>query len=241
MPSVDLNADVGESFGRWVLGDDAGMLQLVTSANVACGFHAGDPVGIQATCRLAMQGNVVVGAQVSYRDLAGFGRRFMDVAPADLKADVTYQIGGLEALARSVGTRVRYVKAHGALYHAVNKHERQARALIAAVVAQDDELGLVGQPGSLLLRLAAEAGVPVIREGFADRGYDAQGQLLPREGPGALLTDADSVAQQALWLARSGRFDTLCLHSDTPGAVTLARAARRALSGAGLPIAPFLR
>jgi UPF0271 protein len=241
MPSVDLNADVGESFGRWVLGDDAGMLQLVTSANVACGFHAGDPVGIQATCRLAMQGNVVVGAQVSYRDLAGFGRRFMDVAPADLRADVTYQIGGLEALARSVGTRVRYVKAHGALYHAVNQHERQARALIAAVVAQDDELALVGQPGSLLLRLAAEAGVPVIREGFADRGYDAQGQLLPREGPGALLTDADSVARQALWLARSGRFDTLCLHSDTPGAVTLARAARRALSGAGLPIAPFLR
>jgi UPF0271 protein len=241
MPSVDLNADVGESFGRWVLGDDAAMLQLVTSANVACGFHAGDPVGIQATCRLAMQGNVVVGAQVSYRDLAGFGRRFMDVAPADLKADVTYQIGGLEALARSVGTRVRYVKAHGALYHAVNQHERQARALIAAVVAQDDELALVGQPGSLLLRLAAEAGVPVVREGFADRGYDPQGQLLPREAPGALVTDADSVARQALRLAQSGSFDTLCLHSDTPGAVTLARAARRALSGAGLPIASFLR
>ncbi len=241
MRSVDLNADVGESFGRWVLGDDAGMLQLVTSANVACGFHAGDPVGIQGTCRLAMQSNVVVGAQVSYRDLAGFGRRFMDVAPADLKADVTYQIGGLDALARSVGTRVRYVKAHGALYHAVNQHEAQARALIAAVVTHDDDLALVGQPGSLLLRLAAEAGVPVVREGFADRGYDPQGRLLPRETPGALLTDADTVARQALRLARTGSFDTLCLHSDTPGAVTLARAARRALAGAGLSIAPFLR
>ncbi len=241
MPSVDLNADVGESFGRWVLGDDAAMLQLVTSANVACGFHAGDPVGIQATCRLAMQGNVVVGAQVSYRDLAGFGRRYMDVAPADLKADVIYQIGGLHALARSVGTRVRYVKAHGALYHAVNQHEAQARALIAAVVAQDDELALVGQPGSLLLRLAAEAGVPVVREGFADRAYDDQGRLVSRDAPGALVTDADSVARQALRLAQSGSFDTLCLHSDTPGAVTLARAARRALAAAGLTIAPFLR
>jgi UPF0271 protein len=238
---VDLNADVGESFGRWVLGDDAAMLQLVTSANVACGFHAGDPVGIQNTCRLAMKSNVVVGAQVGYRDLAGFGRRFMDVSPADLKADVIYQIGALQGLTRSVGTSVRYVKAHGALYHAVNQHEPQARALISAVLTNDEGLAIVGEPGSLLLQLAERAGVPVVREGFADRGYDAAGHLLPRSAPGALLTDAKTVAAQALRLAESGSYDTLCVHSDTPGAVTLAQAARRALTGARLPIVAFVR
>jgi UPF0271 protein len=229
------------SVGRWVLGDDAAMLQLVTSANVACGFHAGDPVGIQNTCRLAMKSNVVVGAQVGYRDLAGFGRRFMDVSPADLKADVIYQIGALQALTRSVGTSVRYVKAHGALYHAVNQHEPQARALISAVLTNDEGLSIVGEPGSLLLDLATRAGVPVVREGFADRGYDDAGHLLPRSSPGALLTDAETVAAQALRLAQSGQYDTLCVHSDTPGAVTLAQAARRALTAARLPIAAFVR
>jgi UPF0271 protein len=238
---VDLNADVGESFGRWVLGDDAAMLQLVTSANVACGFHAGDPVGIQNTCRLAMKSNVIVGAQVGYRDLAGFGRRYMDVAPGDLKADVIYQIGALQGLTRSVGTTVRYVKAHGALYHAVNRHEPQARALISAVLTNDESLAIVGEPGSLLLQLAAQAGLPVIREGFADRGYDAKGELLPRGEPGAVITDAGTVARQTLELAQSGRYDTICLHSDTPGAVTLAQAARRALAAARLPITAFTR
>jgi UPF0271 protein len=188
-----------------------------------------------------MRGNVVVGAQVGYRDLAGFGRRFMDVSPADLKADVIYQIGALQALTRSVGTSVRYVKAHGALYHAVNQHEGQARALISAVLSNDEELALFGQPGSLLLELATQSGVPVVREGFADRGYDEQGRLLPRTDPGAVLTDAGAVAQQTLRLAQTGSFDTLCLHSDTPGAVTLAQAARRALAAARLPITAFVR
>ncbi len=236
---MDLNADVGESFGRWTLGEDAEMLQLVTSANVACGFHAGDPSGIQATCRLAAQGNVVVGAQVGYRDLAGFGRRFMDVSGPDLKADVIYQIGALQGLARSVGTSVRYVKPHGALYHACGTHEEQARAVVSAVLTNDDELSVVGPPGSLLLRLAAAAGLPTVREGFADRGYDRKGGLLPRTAPGALLTDAVAVAAQAVRLAQSGDIDTLCLHSDTPGAATLAQAARRALSAARVPIVAF--
>jgi 5-oxoprolinase (ATP-hydrolysing) subunit A len=241
MVGMDLNADVGESFGRWSLGDDSAMLHLVTSANVACGFHAGDPAGIMATCKLAMQSNVVVGAQVGYRDLAGFGRRFMDLSGPDLKADVIYQIGALQALARAVGTSVRYVKPHGALYHAVNRHEEQARALISAVLTNDEELAVVGPPGSLFLSLAHGAGLRTVREGFADRGYGADGQLLPREAPGALLTDAGTVATQAARLAQSGEYDTLCLHSDTPGSVTLAQAARRSLAAARVSIAPFIR
>ncbi|MFL6100937.1 MAG: 5-oxoprolinase subunit PxpA [Actinomycetales bacterium] len=238
---MDLNADVGESFGRWALGDDAPMLQLVTSANVACGFHAGDPTGIMTTCRLAMQSNVVVGAQVGYRDLAGFGRRFIDVSGPDLKADVIYQVGALQGLARAVGTTVRYVKPHGALYHAVARHEEQARAVIAAVLTNDDELAVVGPPGSMFLSLASGAGLRTVREGFADRGYGADGQLLARGTPGAVITDAGAVATQATRLAQSGEYDTLCLHSDTPGAVTLAQAARRALAAARIQIAPFLR
>jgi UPF0271 protein len=238
---MDLNADVGEGFGRWSLGDDAAMLQLVTSANVACGFHAGDPAGILATCKLAMQSNVVVGAQVGYRDLAGFGRRFMDVSGPELRADVIYQIGALQALARSVGTSVHYVKPHGALYHAVNGHEEQARALVAAVLNNDNDLAVVGEPGSLFLSLAAGAGLRTVREGFADRGYDASGSLLPRGVPGALVTDAGAVAAQVVRLAQTGSYDSLCLHSDTPGAVTLAQAARRALSAARVPIAAFVR
>jgi 5-oxoprolinase (ATP-hydrolysing) subunit A len=241
MGGMDLNADVGESFGRWSLGEDATMLQLVTSANVACGFHAGDPTGILTTCRLAMQSNVVVGAQVGYRDLAGFGRRFMDISGPDLKADVIYQIGALQALARAVGTSVRYLKPHGALYHAVARHEEQARAVISAVLNNDEDLAIVGPPGSMFLSLAQGAGLRTIREGFADRGYGADGQLLPRGTPGALLTDAGTVATQAARLAQSGEYDTLCLHSDTPGSVTLAQAARRALAAARVPIAAFAR
>jgi 5-oxoprolinase (ATP-hydrolysing) subunit A len=237
---VDLNADVGESFGRWTLGEDAAMLQLVTSANVACGFHAGDPIVITETCRLAVRSNVVVGAQVGYRDLAGFGRRYMDVSGPDLKADVVYQIGALQAIARSVGASVRYVKPHGALYHAVARHEEQARALISAVLTLDESLAIVGVPGSLVLRLAAGAGLPTVREGFADRGYDAKGGLLARTEPGGVLTDAKDVAAQAVRLAKSGLYDTLCLHGDTPGAVTLAQAARRALAAGGVQVAPFV-
>jgi UPF0271 protein len=236
---VDLNADVGESFGRWTLGDDAAMLDLVTSANVACGFHAGDPIGIYTTARLAVERSVVVGAQVGYRDLAGFGRRFMDIAPQDLKADVIYQIGALQAMARAAGTQVRYVKPHGALYHAVSEHEDQARAVISAILTNDSELAVMGLPGSALLRLAQGSGLQTVREGFADRAYDARGRLLARTSPGAVITEAAVVAAQAVRLASSGQVDSLCLHGDTPGAITLAYAARRALLAAGIPVAPF--
>ncbi len=246
---IDLNADVGESFGAWRLGDDEGMLALVTSANVACGFHAGDPTTLRRTCALAAERGVSVGAQVGYRDLAGFGRRFVDVAPEDLAADVLYQIGALEAMCRVAGTRVAYVKPHGALYNATMHHEVQAAAVVAAVTAYDPSLPVLGLPGSALLRLAGEAGLRTVAEAFADRGYAADGNLVPRGHPGALVTDADVVAARVLRLVREGVVaavdgsevavpaESVCLHGETPGAVDLARAVRAALDGAGVEVA----
>ncbi|MFY0406274.1 5-oxoprolinase subunit PxpA, partial [Solicola sp. PLA-1-18] len=163
---VDLNSDVGESFGRWELGDDDAMLRIVSSANVACGFHAGDPLTLRRTCATAARNDVVVGAQVGYRDLAGFGRRFVDVAPDDLTADVLYQLGALEAMARVAGTSVRYVKPHGALYNTAVHHEGQAQAVVDAVVAYDRALPLLGLPGSALLAAGERAGLRTVREAF---------------------------------------------------------------------------
>ena len=248
---IDLNADVGESFGRWRLGDDAGMLRAVTSANVACGFHAGDPLTLTDTCRLAVETGVAIGAQVSYRDLAGFGRRFVDASPAELAADVVYQIGALDGICRGFGTRVGFVKPHGALYHAVVGHEGQARAVIDAVRAFNDGLAVLGAPGSALLRLAAEAGVRAVAEGFADRGYLPDGGLVPRSQPGALVTDPLDVARRVLGMATQGvvvavdgslvalDVESVCLHGDTPGAVALAAAVRTALAEEGVGVAPF--
>ncbi|MEO7754542.1 MAG: 5-oxoprolinase subunit PxpA [Terracoccus sp.] len=248
---IDLNADVGESFGAWRLGDDAAVLDLVTSANVACGFHAGDPTTIRRTCAYAAQRGVAVGAQVGYRDLAGFGRRFLDVAPDDLEADVLYQVGALRALAAAEGTRVSYVKPHGALYNAVVHHEQQAAAVVAAVVAAGEDLPVLGLPGSAVLRLAEQAGLTTVTEAFADRGYTADGRLVPRSEPGALLTDPDQVAARVVRLATEGvvcsvdgtdvvvRARSVCLHGDSPGAVAMARATRRALLDAGVQVAAF--
>ncbi len=183
--SIDLNADVGESFGRWRLGDDAGLLRVVTSANIACGFHAGDPATLVRTCRLAVEAGVAIGAHVSYRDLAGFGRRFLDVAAEDLDAEVRYQIGALDGIARSVGGRVAYVKPHGALYTAVVTHEGQAAALVRAIGSFGPEVAVLGLSGSALLGLAEAAGLPTVAEAFADRGYTPEGTLVPRDRPGA--------------------------------------------------------
>jgi UPF0271 protein len=251
--SIDLNADLGESFGTWRLGDDAAMLDIVTSANVACGFHAGDPLTLRRTCAMAAERGVVVGAQVGYRDLAGFGRRFIDVPADELTADVLYQLGALEAMCRVAGTRVAYVKPHGALYNAVVRHETQAAAVVAAVIAYDAHLPLVGLPGSALLRHASEAGVPVVAEAFADRGYTAEGTLVPRGEPGALLHDADEVAARMVRLVSEGlvtavdgtdvavRARSICIHGDTPGAVAMARAVREALVSAAVQVSPFAR
>jgi UPF0271 protein len=249
---VDLNADVGESFGRWVLGDDEALLHLVTSANVACGFHAGDPRTLRRTCELAGAAGVVIGAQVSYRDLAGFGRRFIDVSPADLEADVLYQIGALDGLARAAGTRVRYVKPHGALYNAVVTHAEQAAAIVNAVTAYDATLPVLGLPGSELLKQAAAVGLSGVSEAFADRGYRADGSLVPRQEPGAVLTDPAEIAARAVAIvcdsqvvALDGSAITLtarsvCVHGDTPGAVAIAVAVRDALAAAGVSLRSFV-
>ena len=257
MLSIDLNADLGEGFGRWTLGDDEALLGVVTSANVACGFHAGDPAVMERTCVMAVTRGVAIGAQVGYRDLHGFGRRFLDIHPDELRAEVVYQVGALEAFARHAGGGVRYVKPHGALYHATVGHEDQARAVVAAVVAcataYGRDLTLLGPPGSALLRLAREAGLPVVQEGFADRGYRADGTLVPRGEPGAVVTDPTEVARRAVAMARGEgvvteegtvvhlEVQSLCLHGDTPGAVELAAAVRCALEDARVRLASFTR
>ncbi|MGY1708715.1 LamB/YcsF family protein [Geodermatophilus sp. SYSU D00758] len=248
---MDLNSDLGEGFGRWRLTDDEALLDLVTSANVACGFHAGDPTTMRRVCARAAAAGVAVGAQVSYRDLAGFGRRFLDVEPDELTDDVLAQLGTLEAFARVAGTRVRYVKPHGALYSAVVTHEEQAAAVVRAVAEYDPALPVLGLPGSALLRLAGEAGLPVVREAFADRAYTAEGTLVPRRRPGAVLHDAEEITARCLAMARGepvrdvdgGRLrlspDSICVHGDTPGAVAIARRVRAALTGAGVELRPF--
>ncbi|OFE17352.1 hypothetical protein BA895_16315 [Humibacillus sp. DSM 29435] len=251
MNTIDLNADLGESFGAWNLGDDAAMLQVVTSANVACGFHAGDPLTLVRTCELAAAAGVTVGAQVSYRDLAGFGRRFLDESPDELRADVIYQLGALDGVCRSAGTRVAYVKPHGALYNAVVDHAAQAGAVVAAVVAYDPTLPIVGLPGSELLRQASNAGLRCVTEAFADRAYTPEGRLVSRREQGAVLHDPRVVAERMTRLVTEGRLtavdgsdlllraDSICTHGDSPDAVEIARAVRAALSASGVSIRAF--
>ncbi|MEV4636994.1 5-oxoprolinase subunit PxpA [Actinoplanes sp. NPDC049548] len=248
---MDLNSDLGESFGTWRLGDDAAMLELVSSANVACGFHAGDPRTLLATCERAVARGVVIGAQVSYRDLAGFGRRFIDYETEELVADLIYQIGALDGLARAAGDRVLYVKPHGALYNAVVHHEQQAAAVVDAVRRYDPDLPVLGLPGSALLQLAEEAGLRTVREAFADRGYHADGTLVSRREPGALLDDPAEVARRMVRLATERTLeavdgsvikveaDSICVHGDSPGAVGMARAVHDQLVAAGVRIAAF--
>ena len=252
MTTVDLNADLGESFGRWTLGDDEAMLDVVSSANVACGFHAGDPRGLLRVCGQAAERGVVIGAQVGYRDLAGFGRRFIDLDPADLLADVVYQLGALQGICAAVGAKVRYVKPHGALYNAVVHHEAQAAAVVEAVRRVDPSLPVLGLPGSVLLAVAQAAGLPTVSEAFADRAYTPQGRLVPRSEEGAVLHDPDSVAARAVRMVVTGRVDasdgsavpvaarSLCVHGDSPGAVSMATAVRTGLEAAGVTIRPFV-
>jgi UPF0271 protein len=240
MVAVDLNSDLGESFGQWSLGDDAAMFSLVTSANIACGFHAGDPLTMLRSCRLAADLGTSLGAHVSYRDLAGFGRREMEIAASELHGDVLYQLSALAGLAASVGARVGYVKPHGALYNRIVRDEAQAGAVAAAVRDFGGALPMVGLPGSAIERAAAVYGLPFVREGFPDRAYTAEGTLVPRSAPGAVITDPAEVAARALTLARSGTVDSLCVHGDTPGAVAIAVAVRAALLEAGIQVRAFL-
>ncbi|MEU1595555.1 5-oxoprolinase subunit PxpA [Streptomyces sp. NPDC005708] len=248
---IDLNADLGEGFGRWRLTDDERLLSVVTSANVACGFHAGDAVTMRRVCELAAGRGVRIGAQVSYRDLAGFGRRAMDVPPAELAAEVAYQIGALEVFARAAGSHVSYVKPHGALYNRVVHDEEQAQAVVEGVLLADAALPVLGLPGSRFLEVAEKAGLPVVTEAFADRAYTEEGTLVPRGQDGAVVTDPDTVVERSVSLARFGvvaahsgrdipvRARSLCLHGDTPGAVDLARRVRTELEAAGIGVEAF--
>ena len=226
---IDLNADLAEG-----VTDDDGLLAVVSSANVACGFHAGDAATMRRVCKEAARRGVRVGAQVSYNDREGFGRRDMEVPDDQLAADVLYQIGALAAFGEVV-----YVKPHGALYNRVVHDERQARAVVAAVKAWREPLPLMGLPGARVLALAREAGLVTIEEGFADRAYTPEGRLVPRSQPGAVIHDPDEAARRAVELARSGKIRSLCVHGDTPGAVTMAKRVRAELEAAGIRIAPF--
>jgi UPF0271 protein len=248
---MDLNSDLGEGFGQWTLGDDDALLGVVTSANVACGFHAGDPVVMRRVCDRAAAAGVAIGAQVGYRDLPGFGRRFIDVEPAALTQDVVYQIGALAAFAAVAGSRVRYVKPHGALYNAIVRHEEQAAAVVQAVVDVDPTLPVLGLPGSAFLRLAAEAGMTTVAEAFADRAYTPEGTLVSRRLPGAVLHDPAEIARRCVAMAAGAPVadvdggplvltpESICVHGDTPGAVDIARRVRAALTEAGVALAPF--
>ncbi|MBJ7264410.1 MAG: LamB/YcsF family protein [Burkholderiaceae bacterium] len=248
---MDLNSDLGESLGAWRMGDDAAMLDVVSSANVACGFHAGDPAGILRTLRAAQASGVAVGAHVGYRDLIGFGRRDMDVASDDLIADVIYQIGALQGLAAAAGTSVRYVKPHGALYNRIAHDARQARDVITAIRAIDASLVLVALAGSDMIAWAQEQGLTVVAEAFADRAYMPNGTLVSRREKGAVLHDAALIADRMLRLASEGVIeaidgstvcigaDSICVHGDSPGAVAIAKQVRQHLETAGVSIRPF--
>jgi 5-oxoprolinase (ATP-hydrolysing) subunit A len=250
--SCDLNSDLGEGYGAWAMGDDEALLDVVTSANVACGFHAGDPATMRRTVEAAAARGVVVGAQVSYPDLVGFGRRAMDVAPDVLSADVLYQLGALDAFCRVAGTQVRYVKPHGALYARVAADPVQAAALLEAVRSYDDALPVLGPAGSAVATAAAAAGAPFVAEAFADRAVTPSGGLVPRSEAGAVLTDEDLVVARAVRMVVEHRVTaadgtdvevepaSVCVHGDTPGAVRLARAVRSALEQAGVVLRPFV-
>jgi UPF0271 protein len=249
---VDLNSDLGEGFGNWELGDDDALLDVVSSANVACGFHASDASIMRRVCDRAVESGVVIGAQVSYNDLSGFGRRFIDMEPHALTNDVIYQIGALEAFARAAGGRVGYVKPHGALYNAIVHHEEQAAAVVDAIVLHDRTLPVMGLPGSVWLRQAEAAGLTVVQEAFADRAYTPEGTLVSRRLAGAVLHDAETIAQRCVAMASGEPIEdveggaitlkphSICVHGDTPGAVEIARSVRAALEAAGVEVRPFV-
>ena len=251
MASVDLNADLAEGFGIWTLGDDDALLDIVTSANLACGFHAGNPVGLARACRAAAARGVRIGAQVGYFDLAGFGRRRIEVAPEELRADVIYQIGALQALARAAGTTLGYVKPHGALYNTIVTDSDQARAVAEAVHASDPTLPVLGLAGSVFFTEARRLGLRTVAEAFADRAYQPDGQLISRSDAGAVLTDPAQIAERVLSMVTTGsvtavdgsavaiEVESVCVHGDSPGAVTIAGAVRDRLLAEGIELAAF--
>lgn len=252
MPSIDLNSDLGESFGLWKMGDDSQMLSIVTSANVACGFHAGDPVGILQTLEAARLNHVHIGAHIGYRDLVGFGRRNMDPSSPELKGDVIYQIGALQGLAKAANMRVSYVKPHGALYNTIAHDMRQAEAVIDGIKAIDPDLVLMALAGSPLVEFAQQRGLKVVAEAFADRAYQSDGTLVPRKQDGAVLHDSGQVGERMVQLVKTGTItaidgslvnieaQSICLHGDNPEAVAMARSVKQHLADAGIALRSFI-
>lgn len=250
---IDLNADVGEGFGPWPMGDDAGLIPLVSSVNVACGLHAGDPAGIARTIAHAVAAGAAIGAHPGYPDLVGFGRREMDLAPDELEAAIVYQVGAVAALAKASGAELRHVKPHGALYNRSARDAAMAESVARAVRSVSADLVLVGLAGSVSLEAGRAAGLSVAAEAFADRAYEADGSLRSRRLPGALVTDTAEAAARAVRLVTRGEVeafdgtilridsDTLCVHGDTPGAAGIAGAVRAALESAGVAVAPLPR
>lgn len=248
---IDLNADLGESNAGNPVSDDAAMIRVVSSANTACGFHAGDPHDIAKTLEAAAERGVAIGAHVGYRDKPGFGRRFIDYAPAELADEVLYQIGALDALARSRGTEVSYVKPHGALYNTIVHHEAQAQAVVDGVKAFGD-LPLLLLPGSIAIEKAEAAGLRAVREAFADRNYNPDGTLVSRRESNAVLHDPDAVAERVLRLATEGTLtavdgseisigaESVCIHGDSPGAVAMAEHIATRLDSEGIAVRSFL-
>jgi UPF0271 protein len=245
---IDLNCDMGESFGAYAIGNDAAIMPLITSANIACGFHAGDPQVMARTVRLAVQRGVAIGAHPGFPDLVGFGRRALDASPDEIENDVLYQIGALAAFVRAAGTTLAHVKPHGALYNLATTRQPMARAIARAIARFDSALVLVGQPGSAMADAAREHGLRFAREGFADRVYNRDGTLRSRREPGALIDDPRRAAEQALQMVREQTVtppegetipmpvDTLCVHGDTPVAVEILRAVRDVLQHNGVMV-----
>ena len=251
MASIDLNSDLGEGFGPWPMGDDAAMLALVTSANIACGFHAGDPAGILKVLKVAAARGVVVGAHVGYRDLVGFGRRNMDPSSEELVGDTIYQIGALQGLAKAAGTKVRYVKPHGALYNTIASDARQAADVIAGIKAVDPSLILMALAGAPIVEQARAAGLTVVCEAFADRAYNADGSLVSRRLPGSVIHDPAEVAARMLRMVNEKRItaidgtdialdaQSICIHGDTATAVAIASTLRDTLAARGVTLKSF--
>ncbi|UWF77671.1 MULTISPECIES: LamB/YcsF family protein [Microbacterium] len=251
MASIDLNSDLGENVPDRIVSDDESMLEIVTSANVSCGFHAGSPEGIRATLAAAVARGVVIGAHPGYRDYENFGRTPMDVDSATLQAHVEYQLGAIAALATAVGGTVAYVKPHGALYNTIARDERQAKDVVTAIRAVDPGLVLLGLAGGVVLDIAERAGLTVAAEAFADRAYQPDGQLVSRAQEGAVLHDPAAVAERMVRLAQEGviraidgtdvrvQAQSICVHGDSPGSVAMAAETKRMLQDAGVTIAPF--
>ncbi len=248
---VDLNSDLGESFGSWKMGNDAQILPVVSSANIACGFHAGDPLGILNTLKHAVQLGVNIGAHVAYPDLVGFGRRNMDLSRDELIADVLYQISALDGLAKVAGSKVNYVKPHGALYNTIASNAVQAAAVIDAIKMYNPALVLVALAGSPLVAQAKAAGLTVVSEAFADRAYNSDGSLVSRRLAGAVLHDTDFVAKRVVAMLKNGgvdsidgvftpiQADSICLHGDTDGALEMSAAIKAELLKNNIQVRPF--